>query len=86
MRKAMPALKYCRGEPFKEEHWSALLQVRFYCLFAGRDVAQQQPSEVDGMNLTSCISLKERSCGANSISARSCRAIYVSSRCVRQHH
>ena len=27
MRKATPALKYCRGEPFKEEHWSALLQV-----------------------------------------------------------
>lgn len=27
MRKATPTLKYCRGEPFKEEHWSALLQV-----------------------------------------------------------
>lgn len=27
IRKATPALKYCRGEPFKEEHWSALLQV-----------------------------------------------------------
>ncbi|CAM9185799.1 unnamed protein product, partial [Choristocarpus tenellus] len=26
IRKATPALKYCRGEPFKEEHWSALLQ------------------------------------------------------------
>lgn len=27
MKKATPTLKYCRGEPFKEEHWSALLQV-----------------------------------------------------------
>lgn len=27
IKRATPALKYCRGEPFKEEHWSALLQV-----------------------------------------------------------
>ncbi|CAM9144794.1 unnamed protein product [Heterosigma akashiwo] len=26
IKKAGPALKYCRGDPFKEEHWSALLQ------------------------------------------------------------
>ncbi|CAM9134653.1 unnamed protein product [Chrysoparadoxa australica] len=26
IKKATPCLKYCRGDPFKEEHWSALLQ------------------------------------------------------------
>lgn len=26
IKKALPALKYCRGEPFKEEHWGSLLQ------------------------------------------------------------
>ena len=26
IKKALPALKYCRGDPFKEEHWGALLQ------------------------------------------------------------
>jgi dynein heavy chain 2 len=26
IKKGMPCLKYCRGDPFKEEHWSALLQ------------------------------------------------------------
>lgn len=26
VRKALPALKYCRGEPFKDEHWGSLLQ------------------------------------------------------------
>ena len=26
IKRALPALKYCRGEPFKEEHWSSLLQ------------------------------------------------------------
>ncbi|CAM9855411.1 unnamed protein product, partial [Phaeothamnion confervicola] len=27
VKRAMPALKYCRGDAFKEEHWSALLQL-----------------------------------------------------------
>jgi len=26
IKRAMPALKYCRGEPFKEDHWTELLQ------------------------------------------------------------
>ncbi len=26
MKKSTPALKYCRGEPFKEDHWTELLQ------------------------------------------------------------
>ncbi len=26
IKKAMPTLKFCRGEPFKEEHWSALFK------------------------------------------------------------
>lgn len=27
LKRAMPCLKHCRGDPFKEEHWGALLQV-----------------------------------------------------------
>ena len=26
IKKSVPALKYCRGEPFKEDHWTELLQ------------------------------------------------------------
>ena len=26
IKKSIPALKYCRGEPFKEDHWTELLQ------------------------------------------------------------
>ena len=26
MKKCIPSLKYCRGEPFKEDHWTELLQ------------------------------------------------------------
>jgi dynein heavy chain 2, cytosolic len=26
IKKSVPALKYCRGEPFKEDHWAELLQ------------------------------------------------------------
>lgn len=26
IKRAMPALKYCRGDPFKEDHWTELLQ------------------------------------------------------------
>ena len=26
IKRAMPVLKYCRGDPFKEEHWTSLLQ------------------------------------------------------------
>jgi hypothetical protein len=28
MKKSIPALKYCQGEPFKEDHWTELLQGR----------------------------------------------------------
>ena len=28
IKKSIPALKYCRGEPFKEDHWTELLQGR----------------------------------------------------------
>jgi dynein heavy chain 2, cytosolic len=28
IKKAIPALKYCQGEPFKEDHWTELLQGR----------------------------------------------------------
>ena len=26
IKKSIPALKYCQGEPFKEDHWTELLQ------------------------------------------------------------
>eukprot|EP01041_Mallomonas_annulata_P006819 gene6819-13816_t len=38
IKKSVPALKYCRGEPFKEDHWIELLQGR---LQLPRDVRKE---------------------------------------------
>ncbi|NDD92845.1 hypothetical protein EBZ37_12245, partial [bacterium] len=38
IKKSIPALKYCRGEPFKEDHWTELLQGR---LGLPRDVRRE---------------------------------------------
>ena len=39
IKKSMPALKYCRGEPFKEDHWTELLQGK---LKLDRDVTREK--------------------------------------------
>lgn len=38
IKKSIPALKYCRGEPFKEDHWTELLQGK---LQMSRDVRRE---------------------------------------------
>lgn len=38
IKKSIPALKYCRGEPFKEDHWTELLQGK---LQLGRDIRRE---------------------------------------------
>ena len=38
IKKSIPALKYCRGESFKEDHWTELLQGRMQL---GRDVRRE---------------------------------------------
>lgn len=38
IKKSIPSLKYCRGEPFKEDHWAELLQGK---LQLARDVHRE---------------------------------------------
>lgn len=38
IKKSVPCLKYCRGEPFKEDHWTELLQGK---LQLGREVRRE---------------------------------------------
>ena len=38
IKKSIPSLKYCRGEPFKEDHWTELLQGK---LNLGRQVNRE---------------------------------------------
>ncbi len=56
IRKAVPALKFARGEPFKEDHWS---QVRGSC---AEEVGGGGHSCAEGVGVHSCVEEGGLSC------------------------